>query len=110
VAGDFEMLTQLSGMVDPFERRAGDYLERLVAKVWAGNHELARCTVTLWRHPSLQIDVLARGATVPTRFYPADAVLDIGNNDQTRVGLSIPGMRIAGFGADLGRKECQYAA
>src|SRR4051812_7622451 len=104
------MLTQLNGLCEPYERRAGDYLERLVARIWAGNRDDALCTITLWRHPELQIDVLAHDARQPTRFYPAGSFLDIGNTDQTRAGLGIPGKTIAGVGADLGFVRCNYAA
>jgi hypothetical protein len=108
LAGDYEMLARL-GDCEPVERRAGDYLERLVAKTWAGNRDCADCTVTLWRHPELQIHIDHR-ISRPIRFYPACTLVGVGNTDQTRMGLTIPGIAIAAIGADLGFKECRYAA
>ena len=105
---DFEGLSRLVEC-EPEERRAGDAIERLIAKLWAGNRCETRSVITLWRHPTPQIDVADSNGHA-RRFHPAGHVMETKGSIDVRVGLHVPGLVLAGVGYDLGFKGCAYAA
>ena len=107
VASDFEMLERIDGC-PPGERRAGDYLERLIARLWAGQREDLRSIVTLWKHPISQIDVTDT-TNRQVHFFPAGTFVGMSGRDLTRSVIDIPCQQLAGIGADLGFKACKYA-
>lgn len=107
VAAEFEMLERI-GECDPSDRRAGDFFERLIARLWAGDREHVRSIVTLWKHPFSQID-LTDSDRRQTRFYPPGQLVGVSGRDLVRGVIDIPCKAIAGIGADLGHKGCQYA-
>ena len=107
VASDFEMLERLGGC-EPTERRAGDFLERLIARAWAGHHEHPESIITLSRHPVPQVDITGP-AYRNVRFYPTGQLMALSGRDRVRTAIDIPIKIIAAIGGDLGHKACAYA-
>lgn len=113
LAHDFESLVQTSDCAAT-ERHAGDFVERLITRVWVGNRDDRRKAITLTYHPAPKIDV----KDGPT-FYPASELvklhgdifrLDNTSDFETHNALTVSCMAIARIGCDIGLPGCADAA
>lgn len=107
LATELESLERIDDC-EPIERRAGDYLERLVARLWAGNREDVKSTIRIVVHPEAEISVVDSNGYRTTFYQPGTIIGRCGVDTVNRV-VEFPAKTLTAIGADLGHKACAYA-
>lgn len=91
----------------PDHETLGGFLEGTIERMWAGERELRGILVTI-DQTEQRVSVTSPGASL--WFHPPGTFISLNYVDRVRRTLEVPGMVLAGIGADLGIKGVADAA